>query len=126
MHTKFVTMLSINLCCCCEKAFTHLNTWIIGKSSVKHHYLKKRDLYRHPSLEDISDADYRHAKIICKDFEIQNVGEYHNLYVQRSTLLLADVLNNFWKMYLEIYGLDPAHFLPVSRLARETTLKRTK
>ena len=27
----------------------------------------------------------------CKDFDRKNLGEYHNMYVQSNTLLLADV-----------------------------------
>ena len=46
-------------------------------------------------MEDITDADYVHPKRVCKDFEIKNLGEYHNLYVQSDTLLLADVFENF-------------------------------
>ena len=41
-------------------------------------------------MEDITDADYEHAKRVCKDFEIKNLGEYHDLYVQGNTLSLAD------------------------------------
>ena len=29
---------------------------------------------------NITDADYIHAKRVCKDFEIKNLGECHNLY----------------------------------------------
>ena len=43
-------------------------------------------------MEDITDADYAHAKRVSKDFEIKHLGEYHDLYVQSDTLLLADVL----------------------------------
>ena len=53
-------------------------------------------------MEDIADADYAHAKRVCKDFEIKNLGEYHDLYVQSNTLLLADIFNNFRNMCLEI------------------------
>ena len=42
-----------------------------------------------------TDADYAHAKGFYKDFEIKNLGEYHDLYVQSNTLLLADVFENF-------------------------------
>ena len=61
-------------------------------------------------MEDITDADYAHAKKVCKDFEIKNLGEYHDLYVQSDTLL-ADVFENFRNMCLKIYKLDPTKFL---------------
>ena len=62
-------------------------------------------------MEDITDSDYTHAKRVCKDFEIKNFGEYHDLYVQSDTLLLADVFVNFINMCLKIYELDPAKFI---------------
>ena len=43
-------------------------------------------------MEDIIDANYRHAKKVCKYFEIKNLGEYHDLYVQIDTLLLGDII----------------------------------
>ena len=42
-------------------------------------------------MEGITDTDYAHAKRVCKDFEIKNLWDYHNLFVQSDTLLLADV-----------------------------------
>ena len=45
-------------------------------------------------MEDITDADYTHAKRVCKDFEIRSLGEYLDLYVQSDTLLLANVFVN--------------------------------
>ena len=42
-------------------------------------------------MEDIIDEVYVHAKRVCQDFEIKNLGEYHDLYVQSDTLLLSDV-----------------------------------
>ena len=56
---------------------------------------EKEDFYSHLNMEDITDADYVHAKIVCKDFEIKNLGEYHDLHVQSDTLLLATVFENF-------------------------------
>ena len=62
-------------------------------------------------MQDIADADFAHAKRVCKNFKIKHLGEYHDLYVQGDTLLLADVFENFRNMSLEIYELDPAKFL---------------
>ena len=68
---------------------------------------EKEDFYSHFNMESITDADYVHAKRLCKDFEIKNL-EYDNLYVQNDTLLLADVSENFRNMCIEIYELDNA------------------
>ena len=87
---------------------------------------EKEDFYSNLNMEDITDADYAHAKIVCKDFEIKNLGEYHDLYVQSNTLLLADVFENFRNMCLEIYELDPAKFLSAPGLAWQAALKKTK
>ena len=50
---------------------------------------EKDDFYSRLNMEDITDADYVHEKRVCKDFEIINLGEYHDLYVQSDTLLLV-------------------------------------
>ena len=68
-------------------------------------------------MEDITDANYVHAKRVCKDFEIKNQGEYYDLYVQSNTLLLADVFENFRNMCLEICEVDPAKYLSAPGLA---------
>ena len=51
-------------------------------------------------MEDITDADYAHAKEVCKDFEIKHLGEYTLLYIINK-LLSPDVFENFGKMCLE-------------------------
>ena len=71
---------------------------------------EKKDFYSHLNMEDMTDVDHVHTKGVCKDFEIKNLGEYHNLYVQSNTLLLADVFENFRNRCLEIYKLAPANF----------------
>ena len=78
---------------------------------------EKDEFYSHLNREDITDANYAHAKRVCKDFEIINLGEYHDFYVQSDTLLLADVFQNFRNTCLEIYELDPVKFLSAPGLA---------
>ena len=89
-----------------------MNRGMIGKNSIKHHYPKRKIMfYNHLNTEDFTDADYAHVKRVCRDFEIKNLGEYHDLYVQSETLLLGDVFENFRNMCINIYELDPVKFL---------------
>ena len=50
---------------------------------------KKEEFYSSLSMEDITDEDYVHEKRVCKDFEIKNLGEYHDFYLKRDRLLLV-------------------------------------
>ena len=59
-------------------------------------------------------------------FEIKNIDEYYDLYVQSDTFLLADLFENVRDKYIEIYELDPAHFFSAPGLAWQACLKETK
>ena len=76
-------------------------------------------------MEDFNDIDYRHTNNVFKAFKLENLGNYHDLYVQSDTLLLADVFDDFRNMYLKEYELDPAHFLSLPGLAWQACLKKT-
>ena len=52
--------------------------------------------------------------------------DYHNAYLKLDVLLLADVFQQFRKLSLDIYGLDPAHFYTLPSLSWEACLKHTK
>ena len=51
----------------------------------------------------------RTQRKVCKDFEIKKLREYHYLYVQNNTLLVADVFENL--QCLKIYEIDPEKFI---------------
>ena len=77
------------------------------------------------NMENIDDTDYRHGNNVFKRFKLKNLGEYHDLYVQSDTFLLADVFENFINTCLKVYELDPAHFLSLPELAWQACLKKT-
>ena len=77
----------------------------------------KEALYSKLSFKDIIDKDYSHAQKVWNVFEIRNLGNYHDLYVQTDTLFLADVFEKFRDKCIEIYGLDPSHILSAPGLA---------
>ena len=85
----------------------------------------KESFYSNLNMENIEDIDYRHCNNVFKRFKLKNLGEYHDLYVQSDTLLLADVFENIRNTCLKVYELDPAHFLSLPGLAWQACLKKT-
>ena len=85
----------------------------------------KESFYSNLKMENITETDYIHANNVFKTFKLNNLGDYHDLYVQSDTLLLADVFENFRKAYIKTYELDPAHFISLPGLAWQACLKKT-
>ena len=85
----------------------------------------KKDFYSELTLEDITYKDYAHAQKVWEVFEIKNLGEYHDLYVQTDTVLLADVFEKCRCKCIEIYELDPSYFYSAPGLAWQACLKKT-
>ena len=86
----------------------------------------KSDFYSSLNMEDMSEIDYRHALKVFNEFNIKNLGEYHDLYVQSDTVLLADVFESFRNLCIETYKLDPAYFLSLPGLAGQACLKHSE
>ena len=88
----------------------------------------KKEFYNNLAMENIVDADCKDAEKVWNQFRIQNLGEYHDLYVQSNsnTLLLADVFKNSYNKCVGIYKLDPANFLQIPGLAWQACLKKKK
>ena len=56
----------------------------------------------------------------------KKIGDYHNLYVRTDVRLLADVFENFKRMSLKEYGLDPAHYYTSPGLSWDALFKHSK
>ena len=84
-----------------------------------------KDFYSELNKEGITDEDSVHAQKVQKVFKIKNLGKYQDLYEQSDTLLLVDILENFRNKCIEIYKLEPAHFLSAPGLAWQACLKNT-
>ena len=115
---KFVLLLRKRFC-----PYEYMNSWErLNETSLP----PKESFYSELNLEDISDKDYLHAQKVWDVFEIRNLGEYHDLYVQADTLLLADVYEKFRDKCIEIYGLYPSYFLSAPELVWQACLKKNK
>ena len=68
----------------------------------------KKDFYSELIWGDISDNDYEHAQKVFNEY-CQGMRDYHDLYLQTDTLLLAVVLEISALKYM---GLIPHIFIP--------------
>ena len=85
----------------------------------------KEDFYSILNDEHITDKDYQHAQTVWDAFSLENMGEYHDLYLKSDILLLADVFENFRKTCLQYYKLDPCHYFTSPGLSWDAMLKMT-
>ena len=74
----------------------------------------------------VNEEDYEHARRVWSKFEMNNLGEYHDLYLRTDVILLANIFEAFRKVCLDNYGLDPAHVYMAPGLAWKACLKKTR
>ena len=91
-------------------------------SSVKdkkaNNYGRKLDGY-------ISDEDYLTCKKIWNEFNMKYMSDYHDHYLKKDVLLLADIFEKFIDTCLKFYGLDPCHYFSSPGLSWDAMLKMT-
>ena len=73
----------------------------------------------------ISVKDYLTCEKIWDKFEMKNMGDYHDHYLKKDVLLLADVFEKFIGTCLKYYGLDPCHYFSSPGLSWDAMLKMT-
>ena len=73
----------------------------------------------------ISLKDYLMCEKIWDEFDIKDMGDYHDHYLKKDVLLLADVFEKFTETCLKFYGLDPCHYFSFPGLSWDAMLKMT-
>ena len=73
----------------------------------------------------ISVKDYLTCEKIWDKYEMKNMGDYHDHYLKRDVLFMADVFEKFIATCLKYYGLDPCHYFSSPGLSWDAMLKMT-
>jgi len=85
----------------------------------------KEAFYSKLNDKSITEEEYEHAQKVWEVFGCKNLGDFHDLYVTTDVFLLAGVFENFRKVCMEKYGLDPAHYYSSPGLSWNALLKKT-
>ncbi|CAB3977324.1 Hypothetical predicted protein [Paramuricea clavata] len=77
--------------------------WMDGFSKFSEPSLpSKEKFFSSLTDENITDEDYEHAQKIWKSFGMKTMRDYHDLYLKTDVLLLADVMERFRGICMEI------------------------
>ena len=74
---------------------------------------------------NVSLEDYKHACKVYKKFNCSSFKDYLRIYLDCDVVLLADVFENFRKLSLNYFSLDPVHFVTTPNLTWHAGLKMT-
>ena len=103
--------------------YEYMNSWDrLNETTLP----SKESFYLNLNMSGVSDKEYEHAHNVWNEFEIRNMGDYHDLYLKTDTILLANVFESFRSICMNNYGLDPAHFYTAPGLAWKACLKKTE
>ena len=89
-------------------------------------YSSLRDGQRDNNDEHICDEQYLHLQNVWDTFNFNTFEDFHDHYLKKDVLLLADVFEKFISTCLKYYGLDPCHYFSAPGLSRVAMLKNYK
>ena len=91
----------------------------------KYFYSSLRDGKRDKSNGHISDEQYQHLQNVWNTFNFNTFEDFHNHYLKKDVLLLANVFEKFILICLKYYDLDPCHYFSAPGLSWDAMLKMT-
>ena len=89
-------------------------------------YSSLRDGKKDRSNGHISNEQYQHLQNIWRVFDFNTFEDFHDDYLKKDVLLLADIFEKFISTNLKYYGLDPCHYFSAPGLSWDAMLKMTK
>ena len=92
----------------------------------KYFYSLLRDGKRDNNDGHISDEQYLHLLNVWDTFNFNTFEDFHDHYLKKDVLLLADVFEKFISTCLKYYGLDQCHYFSAPGLSWDAMLKMTK
>ena len=83
----------------------------------KYFYSSLRDGKQDRSDGHISDEQYQHLQNVWDIFNFNTFEDFHDHYLKKDVLLLADIFEKFIFTNLKYYGLDPCHYFSAPGLS---------
>ena len=100
-------------------------------------YMTGHDIFKQTSLpsldafylklkmEGITADEYKRAQEMWSSHKCKNMQDFHNVYVKLDVVLLADCMENFRRVGIQEYAIDPAHCWTLAGYTWQCCLKMT-
>ena len=117
-----------------RKKDAHPCEWVDSYEKFNYQELPPKECF-YSSIKDgkrdndnghISNEQYLHLKSVLNTFNFNTFRDFHNHYLKKDVLLLADLFEKFISASLKNYNLDPCHYFSIPRLSWNTMLKWQK
>ena len=89
-------------------------------------YSSINDGKRNRANGHISNEQYQHLQNVWNATNFNTFKGFHNHYLKKDVLLLADIFEKFVSTNLKYYGLDPCHYFSAPGLYWDAMLKMKK
>ena len=108
--------------------------WVDSYKKFNYEELRPKECF-YSSIDDgkrgkgdghISDEQCLHLKNVWNTFNFNTFTDFHNHYLKKDVLLLADEFEKFIFTSLKYYNLDPCHYFSAPELSWDAMLKMTK
>jgi hypothetical protein len=87
--------------------------------------LDREDYYDVLREEDFSEAKYRIVENVVDHFDLQDQGDYHDLYLYTDALALADCMESMRTQWDNRFGLDMVHSVTLASGSFQAMLNKT-
>lgn len=96
---------------CCLRKLVYPYDYIDGFDRFNERIPDINAFYNKLSDEELAEEEYNRMQEVCEVFNITTLGELHDLYLQIDVLILACVFEDYRRLGLAIFGLDPAFYV---------------
>ena len=119
-----------------KRMLIHMRTWDSFKRFSKYELPDKEYFYRSLKAEaaggnaeklnaHMSDEEYLRCIKIWNEFNMKNMGNYHDDYLKKDVLLLASVFEKLIDTFLRFYKIGLCHYFSSPGLSWDAMLKMT-
>ena len=96
---------------CALRKLVYPYDYIDGFSRFEEKIPDRSKFYNKLNESELSEDEYQRLLKTCQVFGIETLGELHDLYLKIDVLILCCVFEDYRRLGMEMFRLDPAYYI---------------